>query len=141
MNVRRLMMLLFASAAVLFVGCEKEKGYSGSGGQQQATTTYDVYVHDITVPSTVSIECLVIEYSNQNEPLETYRFNVSSQEVIHRQYTATKNSVKVKVAFNVRSTTSSQSAVRWIQKVFYLSIGGNTQVEITGSSPSGSSEP
>lgn len=43
MNVRRLMMLLFASTAVLFVGCEKENGTGGNGSS-------------VNVPSQVSVK-------------------------------------------------------------------------------------
>lgn len=147
MKAKRLLVILFTVAALL-TGCTKEDvpsgGGSGSGGgnQPQPTqTTINVYVHDLSVPSGMAIECLIIEYSNQNEPLETHRFDVASQQVIHKNYTATSHSVKVKAAFNIRSTTSSQTAHLWIQKVFYLNQGGSTQVEITGSSPTGSTEP
>lgn len=43
MNVRRLMMLLFASTAALFVGCEKENGTGGNGSS-------------VNVPSQVSVK-------------------------------------------------------------------------------------
>lgn len=140
MKTKRLLLMLFTIAIFLLTGCKKDERLSGSGSQSQ-TTTYDVYVHDLGVPSEMRVECLVIEYSNQNEPLKTNRFNVSSQQVINKNYTATDNSVKVKVAFNIYSTTSSQSTHLWVQQVFYLNKGGNTQVEITGSSPSGPHEP
>lgn len=139
MRLLRLLMLLFVSGTVLFAGCEKENG--NDMPVTPSETTYDVHVHDINVPETVSIECLVIEYSSLNEPLETYRFGVSSYGSIRRHYIATSNSVKVKVAFNVRSLTSSNSAVTWVQKVFYLNKGGNIQVEVTGTSPTGNTEP
>ena len=136
------MLMLFASVAILLAGCEKENDhYGGSGGNPQSSTTYDVYIHDLTVPSTMTIECLVIEYSNQNERLEVNRFNVYSQQSINKRYTANNNSSKVKVAFNAKSTTSSNSATLWVGKVYYLNNGGNTTVEVTGSSPTSSTEP
>lgn len=139
MKTKGLLLMLF-TAAVLLTGCKKDESLSGGGSQAQETT-YDVYIHDLSVPSGMRLECLVIEYSNQNEPLKTNRFNVASQQVINRSYMATDNSVKVKVGFNIYSTTSSQSTHLWVQQVFYLNKGGNTQVEITGSSPSGPHEP
>lgn len=139
MKTKGLLLMLF-TAAVLLTGCKKDESLSGGGSQAQETT-YDVYIHDLSVPSGMRLECLVIEYSNQNEPLKTNRFNVASQQVINRSYMATDNSVKVKVGFNIYSTTSSQSTHLWVQQVFYLNKGGNTQVEITSSSPSGPHEP
>lgn len=148
MKAKKLLLMLFATT-VLLTGCKKDESLSGSGsqpsggGNQPPTTqtTFNVYVHDLSVPSGMSLECVVIEYSNQNEPLETHRFNVASQQVINKRYTANTRSVKVKVGFNITGSSPSQSAHLWVQKVYYLNSGGNTQVEVTGSSPTGPYEP
>ena len=134
--------LLIIAATVLLTGCKKDESLFSGGSQPPTTqTTFNVYVHDLSVPSGMSLECLAIEYSNQNEPLETPRFNETSQQVINKRYIANSRSVKVKIAFNISGSSPSQSAHLWIQKVYYLNSGSNTQVEVTGSSPSGPYEP
>ena len=140
MKAKKLLLLLFAATVLLLSSCKKDESNSASGSISQ-TTTYNVYVHDLSVPSGMTLECVVIEYNNQNERLETHRFNVYSQQIINNHYTATNNSTKVKMGLNIRSTTSSQSSYLWVQKVYYLNKGGNTQVEVTGSSPVGPNEP
>lgn len=128
---------MFASASLFLTGCGKEI----LNDSQPPKTTYDVYVHDMTIPESLSAECVIIEYSDQNEPLETYFHSYTTGQIIRKSYTAKNNSEKVKVAFNIKSLNSSQSAVMWIKKVFYLNIGGNILVEVTGESPAGSTEP
>ena len=132
-------MVLVTLFTIILTGCKKEENDILPASTQ--TTTYNVYVHDMNVPNTISAECLVIEYSSQNEPLETYRFNVAANQIIQKNYTAKSYSTKIKIAFNLKSLTSSNSSVMWVQKVFYLEKGQNTKIEVTGDSPCGSSEP
>ena len=135
-------MLMFASASLFLTGCGKEIVNDSQSTYSQSTkTTYDVYVHDMTIPESLSAECAIIEYSDQNEPLETYFHSYTTGQIIRKSYTAKNNSKKVKVAFYIKSLNSSQSAVMWIKKVFYLNNGGNILVEVTGESPAGNTEP
>lgn len=140
MKKLRLLMML-ASAAVLMVGCEKENTsrYNGGSSNQQ-TTTYTVNVSGIQVPSGMAIEILAVEYSASNERLQINRFNLTSSSMT-KKYTANSRTEKVKIAFNASNPSTGQSASLWIQQVFYLNKGTNTVISITGSSPTGPTEP
>lgn len=133
--------MLFASAAVLMVGCEKENTSPSNGNSpSQQITTYTVSVSGIQVPSGMALEVLAVEYSASNERLQINRFDLTSSSMT-RNYTANSRTEKVKIAFNASNPSTGQSASLWIQQVFYLDKGTNTVFSITGSSPTGSSEP
>lgn len=133
--------MLFASAAVLMVGCEKETTTPSNGGSSnQQTTTYTLSVSGIQVPSGMALEVLAVEYSASNERLQINCFDLTSSSM-SKNYTANSRTEKVKVAFNASNPNTGQTASLWIQQVFYLDKGKNTVISITGSSPTGSSEP
>ena len=140
MKKKRLLML-FASVAVLMVGCEKENTTpSGGGSSNQQTSTYTISVSGIQVPSGMALEVLAVEYSASNERLQINRFDLTSSSM-SRNYTANSRTEKVKIAFNASNPSTGQSASLWIQQVFYLDKGMNTLISVTGSSPTGPSEP
>lgn len=140
MKIKRLL-LLFASASVLMVGCEKENTSSSNGNSpSQQISTYTVSVSGIQVPSGMALEVLAVEYSASNERLQINRFDLTSSSMTSN-YTANSRTEKVKIAFNASNPNTGQSASLWIQQVFYLDKGRNTVISVTGSSPTGSSEP
>lgn len=140
MKIKRLLMF-FASAAVLMVGCEKENTTPSNGSSSsQQISTYTVSISGIQVPSGMALEVLAVEYSTRNEKLQINRFDLTSSSMT-RNYTANSRTEKVKIAFNASNPNTGQSASLWIQQVFYLDKGGNTVISVTGSSPTGSSEP
>ena len=140
MKKNRLLMLFFASAALLFMSCEKENVTPSNGGSSTHPTTYSVNVSGIQVPSGMALEVLAVEYSASNERMQINRFDLTSSSMT-KTYTANSRTEKVKIAFNASNPSTGQSASLWIQQVFYLDKGTNTVISITGSSPTGSSEP
>ena len=140
MKIKRLLML-FASAAVLMVSCEKENTSPYNGGTtNQQTTTYTVNVSGIQIPSGMALEVLAVECSASNERMQVNRFNLTSSSMT-KTYTANSRTEKVKIAFNASNPSTGQTASLWIQQVFYLDKGKNTVISVTGSSPTGSYEP
>ena len=115
--------MLFASAAVLMVGCEKETTTPSNGGSSnQQTSTYTLSVSGIQVPSGMALEVLAVEYSASNERLQINRFDLTSSSM-SKNYTANSRTEKVKVAFNASNPNTGQTASLWIQQVFYLDKG------------------
>ena len=125
---------MFALAVAFFVSCEKDD----SARPQE--TTYSIIVSGIQVPEGMTVEILAIEYNSSNERLQTNRFNLVSVPM-NKNYTANSRTEKIKVAMNLYGTSSGQSASLWVQQVFYLSKGKHTNINITGSSPTGQYEP
>ena len=86
--------MLFASAAVLMVGCEKENTSPSNGNSpSQQITTYTVSVSGIQVPSGMALEVLAVEYSASNERLQINRFDLTSSSMT-RNYTANSRTEK-----------------------------------------------
>lgn len=131
------LMMLFALVAVLMIGCEKENTKPRNGS---SSTTYTVNVSGIQIPSGMALEILAVEYSASNDRLQVNRFNMTSSSMT-KKYTANSRTEKVKIAFNASNPSTGQTASRWVQQVFYLDKGTNTNISITGSSPTGTTEP
>lgn len=134
-------MLMFASVALLFAGCEKENTTSSNvGSSNQQTSTYTVNVSGVDVPSGMALEFVVFEYSSSNERIQVNRFNLTSSSMT-KTYTANSRTEKVKIAWVASNPSTGQSATRWVQQVFYLDKGGNTVINITGNTTVGATEP
>lgn len=141
MKTHKLLMLMFASAAILLAGCEKDNTTQLDGNSSsQQTTTYTIEVSGVDVPSGMALEFVIFEYSASNEKLEVNRFNLTSSSMT-RTYSANERTEKVKIAWVASVPSTGQSATRWVQQVFYLDKGSNTIIKITGNTTVGTTEP
>ena len=124
MKTKRLLMLMFASAALLLTSCKKE-------------TTY-TFVDNFGGSGFTEYSILLCEYDASGSKVNTNKLDwpTTGQPYV---YTANEHAEKIKV--RIQAQMGSSSFNRWIQQVFYLEEGENIDITLEGSTIVGSSEP
>lgn len=122
-----LMMLVFA-----FCSCSKEEPEL-----PQTNTQYTVNFLT-TPPKGFTINLTLFEYNSSGEKIGQNHLKNCTYGV-SEQFTASPKSEKVKVY--MVSEFNGQSFPAWVQQVYYLNKGNNTDININGEIRVGSTEP
>jgi len=123
--MKKTLLLLILALPIVFTSCKKEKD-----------TTYSV---TFNMPFEVSITAFIFEYNKAGEIVKNNTVDVPSKGVITKDYTANKNSEKLKVQITMSS--GGYSLTEWVQQVFYLKIGKENFITLDGNTLIGPSEP
>ena len=117
-------MLMFASAALLFVGCKKD-------------TTY-TFVDNFGASSASEYSVILCEYDASGSKVMTNKLDwpTVGQRYV---YTANEHSEKVKVKFQYKYGSNRYND--WVQQVYYLEEGKNIDIITDGHTIVGSQEP
>lgn len=132
MKTKRLLMLVFASAALLFASCTKETTYTFTNNMdmsdlQQYITDYAVYLSEYDATGS----CVANNTIDSPSQGVAYEFTANSR--------AEKVKVYIKVKLQYGTTTSNWN--RWVQQVYYLEEGKNVDIVVNGETIVGTSEP
>ena len=86
----------------------------------------------------ITSDLVLAEYNTQGERIES-----KSIENVHNgstfKYDANKNTVRVKVYITLTSAVRSTSL--WVQQIYYLDLGKNKDIQITGTTYCATTEP
>lgn len=124
MKKQRLLMLMFASAAVFFTSCKKD-------------TTY-TFIDNYGCPGASEYSVVLSEYDASGSRVFTDKIDwptVGEKYV----YTANEHSEKVKVKFQYKFGSTNYN--KWVQQVWYLEEGKNIDVITDGETIVGNQEP
>ena len=124
MKTKRLLMLMFASAALFMVGCKKD-------------TTY-TFVDNYGMPSASDYSVILSEYDASGSRVMTNKLDdpTVGQKYV---YTANEHSEKIKVKFQYKFGSTSYN--KWAQQVWYLEEGKNIDIVTDGETIVGNQEP
>ena len=100
-------------------------------------TTY-TFIYSVDDVAGLIVDVTLLEY-NDNEVIVGQHTIDNLRSGFRQNFTANSRATKVKVRFNWRVGTTN--TVRWVQQVFYLEAGRNINIEITGNTLVGPSEP
>ena len=107
--------------------CKKETTYTFTDNLDYSTYTYIRNVYTILSEYDVKGHCVAN--------------NVIESSVCGQCYTFTANDRAEMVKVYLRTTTISSVVSKWVQQVYYLEKGKNTEIVIDGQTIVGSSEP
>lgn len=101
-------------------------------------TTYTFIYLASDVPEGIVLSITLFEYNDKDE-----RIGQQSVKNVYNGFSdvfvANKNAQKVKVY--LKTEYQDKSIYNWVQQVFYLESGSNTNIEITGETQIGKQEP
>lgn len=123
--------LLLAFATLAFASCSKDEG------EDPKPSTYEVY-YDIPNIDGITVTLTLFEYNASGESVATNTMSNCTSGT-RRSFTANDKTTKVKV-YN-KFVAAGVTQYRWVQQVYYLNKGGNTNITISGTTMLGPSEP
>ncbi len=116
-------LFVLAIATMLFAGCSKD--------DEPSETTYTFRCELDTYG--MGMDCIIFEYNAESEKIANNSFECD--EGFSKTFTANEKAEKVKIYLELGSSS------RWVQQVFYLEKGGNTEIVIDGQTKIGNKEP
>lgn len=123
--------ILFLFAVVLpliFTSCSKDDD------DEITTYTFKCNLEDY---STIETTVTLFEYTSSSEKVGTN--SVTAKNGLTKAFTANEKTEKVKVY--VKMDNGIKPSYNWVQQVFYLEKGKNTDIEVTGKTMLGTKEP
>ncbi len=102
------------------------------------STTYTFLYSATTPPEGIDLDVTLFEYNSINEIVSQKSIKKCVQGYSEK-FTADNNTQKVKVY--LVATNGKQSVANWVQKVYYLTKGKNSQVVVSGDLRIGKIEP
>lgn len=113
---------------------------SCGGDDEPDYTTYTVN-YTIDDVSNVLVDLTIFEYNETGESVATNSLS-KVKNGTKQTFTASSRTTKVKIYIKMYSSNSSSAAVyRWVQNVFYLENGKNTDIILTNNTIIGNYEP
>jgi hypothetical protein len=76
-------------------------------------------------PNSLTMEFTLYEYTDSNEEVDSHTFK--SKRGLHKKFKANEQTKKIKVSFLLGGTFN-----RWIDKVYYIKKGSNTNIKVNG---------
>lgn len=131
----RVVFAALALAALVLVGCSKE--------DPRKDTTYTLSVTGMTVPDASkgqTWEYIIFEYSEQGEKVGQNSAFYTADPLIQKFTVKSEHAVKVKVYIDARAN-GKRVLSNWVQQVYYLKDGENTDINLDGSTIIGTKEP
>lgn len=131
----RVVFAALALAALVLVGCSKE--------DPRKDTTYTLSVTGMTVPDASkgqTWEYIIFEYSEQGEKVGQNSAFYTADPLIQKFTVKSEHAVKVKVYIDAR-IKGKRVLSEWVQQVYYLKEGENTDVSLGESTIVGTKEP
>ena len=115
--------------------------FSSCGGDDEPNyTTYTVN-YNLDDVSNVLVDLTLFEYNDAGESVATNSLS-RAKKGTKQTFTASSRTTKVKVYIKMYSSNSSISPIyRWVQNVFYLENGKNTDINLNNNTIIGNYEP
>ena len=128
--MKKYLFLLIFALPFVFSSCSKN--------DDPKETTY-TFSYNLPGYESVSTNITIFEYNQAGEKIANNSFDIPSSGIYSKKFTANSMAEKVKVYVVMKAGTVTSN--RWVQQVFYLTTGSNTDIEMTGSTKVGTSEP
>jgi hypothetical protein len=135
--------LIFAiTTLVLFAtSCEKEsENRTNEEPQIEQTSTYTVKVSGLNIPDNLYAKLYINEYNSNNHFEYGNSFDLTSPN-ISKTFTASKNTTKMTIMISATKYYTMETTIFYLQQIFYINKGGNTIINVTGSSPTCDKDP
>lgn len=130
---KKLFLFLLMFMPLLFISC---------GDDEPDSTTYTVNytLDDSSGSTTIYVDLTLFEYNEANERISTNSMSKVKKGTT-KTFTASERAEKVKVYMKMYAESVDVSSYKWVQTVFYLKKGQNTQISIGNSTMVGNYEP
>ena len=125
--MKKILFLLAIALPLVFASCSKD--------DEPSLTTY-TFNYELEDHSLITTEVILFEYSSEGEKVANT--SIDCHNGLSKKITANDKSEKVKVYVKMQggSTTSN----KWVQQVFYLKKGNNTDITVNGETIIGTKE-
>ncbi|MCK9320040.1 hypothetical protein [Methanoculleus sp.] len=110
-------LILILAAAMLLVGCKKEE-------EPEKDATYS-FVNNLS--QYYYVDTYIMECAENGDVIKSYNIDRAITGKVY-SYTAQKMTVKVKIFLDM--TYGTREYHKWINQVFYLTKGDNTNIEL-----------
>lgn len=128
--MKKLLLLLVIALPLVLASC------SNSKDDEPSLTTY-TFNYEFEGSSLLTTNVILFEYSSEGEKVANT--SIDCYKGLSQEITANDKSEKVKVYVKMQSGGTTTN--RWIQQVFYLKKGNNTNITLNGETIIGTKEP
>lgn len=130
--MKKILFLLAILPMIVFTAC------SDDDDSKQKQTSYTLKWNMSESSSLISTDVWLFEYNDKDESVGNNTVD-DVQDNYTEVFKANEQAVKVKVQIRMSGGTTSSN--RWVQQVYYLTKGGNTDIKIDGETIIGTKEP